>query len=68
MRKNSRVSRSNSSAAAYQTTDFRYNSAPPLPGPKCPTAPCTPGTPGTGPVITRVASVTNSIPDIIPQV
>ncbi|XP_014237353.1 phosphatidylinositol 4-phosphate 3-kinase C2 domain-containing subunit beta isoform X2 [Trichogramma pretiosum] len=62
LRKNSRVSRSNSSAAAYQ--DFRYNNAPPLPGPKCSTAPCTPGTPVAGSIMSRVVS---NIPDIIPQ-
>ncbi|XP_016845918.1 phosphatidylinositol 4-phosphate 3-kinase C2 domain-containing subunit beta isoform X2 [Nasonia vitripennis] len=67
LRKNSRVSRSNSSAAAYQTTDFRYNHSAPIPGPKCSTAPCTPGTPGISPVLTRTSNVSNNIPDIVPQ-
>ncbi|XP_058806071.1 phosphatidylinositol 4-phosphate 3-kinase C2 domain-containing subunit beta isoform X2 [Phymastichus coffea] len=68
MRKNSRVSRSNSSAAAYQTTDFRYNMATaPIPGPKCSTAPSTPGTPSISPVSSRSGSICNNIPDIIPQ-
>jgi phosphatidylinositol-4-phosphate 3-kinase len=68
MRKNSRVSRSNSSAAAYQRTDFRCNTAAPIPGPKSSTAPCTPATPGISPVLSRAGSVSNNIPDIVPQV
>ena len=66
IRRPSRVSRSNSSAAAYQPRDFRYQS--PSPGPKASTAPCTPGTPGISPVMSRATSISNNVSDQIPQV
>ena len=66
MRRPSRVSRSNSSAAAYQHRDFRYQS--PSPGPKPATAPCTPGTPGISPVMSRATSISSNVSDQIPQV
>ncbi|XP_015112954.1 phosphatidylinositol 4-phosphate 3-kinase C2 domain-containing subunit beta [Diachasma alloeum] len=65
MRRTSRVTRSNSSAASYQTRDLRYHS--PSPGPHPSTAPCTPGTPGISPVMSR-ACVNPQVPDVIPQI
>ncbi|XP_044594663.1 phosphatidylinositol 4-phosphate 3-kinase C2 domain-containing subunit beta isoform X2 [Cotesia glomerata] len=62
LKRTTRVSRSNSSAAAYQTHDFRYHS--PSPGPRASTAPCTPGTPGISPVITQAESVGDGIPQL----
>lgn len=69
LKKQSRVSRSNSSVGAYHSRDFRYHSL--SPGPRSSTAPCTPGTPGTpgiSPVMSRASSVSNNVPDIAPQV
>ncbi|XP_043267002.1 phosphatidylinositol 4-phosphate 3-kinase C2 domain-containing subunit beta isoform X2 [Venturia canescens] len=64
-RRSSKVLRSNSSAAAYQSRDFRYHSL--SPGPRASTAPCTPGTPGISPVMSRASSVSSNVPDGIPQ-
>ncbi|XP_043472101.1 phosphatidylinositol 4-phosphate 3-kinase C2 domain-containing subunit beta [Leptopilina heterotoma] len=68
LRRPSRVSRSNSSAAAYQPRDFRYQSPSPAPGSKASTAPCTPGTPGISPVMSRATSVSNNVSEPIPQI
>lgn len=66
LKKQSRVSRSNSSVGAYHSRDFRYHSL--SPGPRSSTAPCTPGTPGISPIMSRANSVSNNVPDIAPQV
>lgn len=66
LKKQSRVSRSNSSVGAYHSRDFRYHSL--SPGPRSSTAPCTPGTPGISPIMSRASSVSNNVPDIAPQV
>ncbi|XP_051160561.1 phosphatidylinositol 4-phosphate 3-kinase C2 domain-containing subunit beta isoform X2 [Leptopilina boulardi] len=69
LRRPSRVSRSNSSAAAYQQRDFRYQSpSSPAPGSKASTAPCTPGTPGISPVMSRATSISNNVSEPIPQI
>ncbi|XP_071564109.1 phosphatidylinositol 4-phosphate 3-kinase C2 domain-containing subunit beta isoform X3 [Temnothorax nylanderi] len=65
LKKQSRVSRSNSSVSAYHSRDFRYHSL--SPGPRSSTAPCTPGTPGISPIMSRASSVSNNVPDIAPQ-
>ncbi|XP_072757955.1 phosphatidylinositol 4-phosphate 3-kinase C2 domain-containing subunit beta isoform X8 [Anoplolepis gracilipes] len=65
LKKQSRVSRSNSSVGAYHSRDFRYHSL--SPGPRSSTAPCTPGTPGISPIMSRANSVSNNVPDITPQ-
>ncbi|XP_015599951.1 phosphatidylinositol 4-phosphate 3-kinase C2 domain-containing subunit beta isoform X3 [Cephus cinctus] len=65
LRRPSRVTRSNSSAAAYHSRDFRYHS--PSPGPRASTAPCTPGTPGISPVMSRASSVSSNVTDSVPQ-
>ncbi|XP_011630891.1 phosphatidylinositol 4-phosphate 3-kinase C2 domain-containing subunit beta isoform X2 [Pogonomyrmex barbatus] len=65
LKKQSRVSRSNSSVSAYHSRDFRYHSL--SPGPRSSTAPCTPGTPGISPIMARASSVSNNVPDIAPQ-
>ncbi|KAK0183358.1 hypothetical protein PV327_001408 [Microctonus hyperodae] len=65
LKKSSKVTRSNSSAATYH---FRYHS--PTPGPRAATAPCTPGTPGTpglSPIVSRAGSVNTHVPDV-PQI
>ncbi|XP_033209286.1 phosphatidylinositol 4-phosphate 3-kinase C2 domain-containing subunit beta isoform X2 [Belonocnema kinseyi] len=67
MRRSSRVSRSNSSAAAYQPRDFRYQSHSPGPT-KASTAPCTPGTPGISPVMSRATSISSNVSGQIPQI
>ncbi|KAG7196586.1 hypothetical protein KM043_013079 [Ampulex compressa] len=66
LKKQSRISRSNSSAGAYHSRDFRYHSL--SPGPRSSTAPCTPGTPGISPIMSRASSVSCNIPDIAPQI
>lgn len=66
LKKQSRVSRSNSSVGTYHSRDFRYHSL--SPGPRSSTAPCTPGTPGISPIMSRANSVSNNVPDIAPQV
>ncbi|EZA50776.1 Phosphatidylinositol-4-phosphate 3-kinase C2 domain-containing subunit alpha [Ooceraea biroi] len=66
LKKESRISRSNSSVGAYHSRDFRYHSL--SPGPQSSTAPCTPGTPGISPIMSRASSVSNNVPDIAPQV
>ncbi|XP_020281887.1 phosphatidylinositol 4-phosphate 3-kinase C2 domain-containing subunit beta isoform X1 [Pseudomyrmex gracilis] len=67
MKKQPRVSRSNSSVgASYHSRDFRYHSL--SPGPRASTAPCTPGTPKISPVMSRASSVSNNVPDIAPQI
>ncbi|XP_012279784.1 phosphatidylinositol 4-phosphate 3-kinase C2 domain-containing subunit beta isoform X2 [Orussus abietinus] len=66
LRRSSRVSRSNSSAATYNSRDFRYHS--PSPGPRSSTAPCTPGTPGISPIMSRASSVSSHVTDSVPQI
>lgn len=66
LKKQSRVSRSNSSVGTYHSRDFRYHSL--SPGPRSSTAPCTPGTPGISPIMSRANSISNNVPDIAPQV
>ncbi|XP_011867449.1 PREDICTED: phosphatidylinositol 4-phosphate 3-kinase C2 domain-containing subunit beta isoform X4 [Vollenhovia emeryi] len=66
LKKQSRVSRSNSSVGGYHSRDFRYHSL--SPSPRSSTAPCTPGTPGISPIMSRASSVSNDVPDIAPQI
>nr|XP_050846088.1 phosphatidylinositol 4-phosphate 3-kinase C2 domain-containing subunit beta isoform X2 [Vespula vulgaris] len=65
LKKQARISRSNSSAGSYQSRDFRYHSL--SPGPRSSTAPCTPGTPGISPILSRASSSNSNVPDITPQ-
>ncbi|XP_076663810.1 phosphatidylinositol-4-phosphate 3-kinase catalytic subunit Pi3K68D isoform X1 [Andrena cerasifolii] len=64
LKKQTRVSRS-SSSAGYHSRDFRYQSL--SPDPRSSTAPCTPGTPKISPTMSRSSSINSNVPDIAPQ-
>ena len=67
LRKPPKVSRSNSSAAVYQSTDFKYGSTPIVTAPRTTTSSCASASSVTS-VTPRCSNISNNSSDLVPQV